>query len=65
MKQFSIFLCGMFYFLLKTFDFILIDVFEKSNERIFSFENCQFNEKKISRSVSYLATTTLNSNRLN
>ena len=31
--------------------FIIDDVFEKSNERIFSFGNCKANEKKISRSV--------------
>ena len=50
-KQFSIFLCSMFYFQLKTFAFIINDVFEKSNEQIFSFRNCKINEKKISRSV--------------
>ena len=50
-KQFSIFLCSLFYFLLKTFSFIIDDVFEKSKERIFSFGNCKVNEKKINRSV--------------
>ena len=48
----------IFYFLVhhvlfpaKNFFFIVDDVFEKSNERIFSFGNCKVNEKKISVEV--------------
>ena len=40
-----------FHFLPETFALNIDAVFEKSNERIFSYGNCKFNEKKFIRSV--------------
>ena len=43
--RFSIFFGSMFYFLLKTFSFIINDVFEKSNENICS-ETAKLTKRK-------------------
>ena len=48
---FFFFVQQMFHFLLEIFAFIINDLFDKSNERTFSYGNCKIDEKKFIRSV--------------